>query len=56
MIPDGSVLATIARLLDSGAIQVYIDRVFELADAAEAHRELERGHARGKLVLRVADA
>lgn len=56
VIPDGSVLATIARLLDSGAIQVYIDRVFELSDAAEAHRELERGHARGKLVLRVADA
>ncbi|MFG6444109.1 NADP-dependent oxidoreductase [Microbacterium sp. P07] len=53
--PDGGTLATIGRLLDSGAVQVYIDRVFPLAEAAEAHVELERGHARGKLVLRVSD-
>lgn len=56
VVPDGTVLATIGRLLESGAIQVYVDRVFDMADAAEAHAELERGHARGKLVLRVNDA
>ncbi|MFT4052050.1 MAG: NADP-dependent oxidoreductase [Microbacterium sp.] len=56
MIPDGGVLATIGRLLESGAIQVYIDRVFPLAEAADAHRELERGHTRGKIVLSVGDA
>lgn len=55
-IPDGSVLATLGRLLDSGAIQVYIDQVFDLGDATEAHRALERGHTRGKLVLSVTDA
>ncbi len=54
--PDGSVLATLSRLLDSGAIRVYVDRVFDLADAAAAHTELERGHSRGKIVLRVGDA
>jgi NADPH:quinone reductase-like Zn-dependent oxidoreductase len=53
--PDGSALATIGRLLDSGAVQVYIDRVFDLNDAAAAHAELERGHTRGKIVLRVSD-
>lgn len=53
--PDGGTLATIARLLDSRAVQVYIDRVFELDEAADAHTELERGHARGKIVLRVSD-
>lgn len=53
--PDGGVLATVGRLLDSGAVQVYIDRVFDLADAADAHRQLEGGHTRGKLVLRVSD-
>lgn len=52
-IPDGSALATIARLLDSGAVRVYVDRVFDLAEAAAAHAELERGHTRGKIVLRV---
>lgn len=51
--PDGGVLATIGRLLDSGAIQVYVDRVFPLAEAAAAHTELERGHSRGKIVLTV---
>jgi NADPH:quinone reductase-like Zn-dependent oxidoreductase len=55
VIPDGSALATVGRLLDSGAIQVYIDRVFDLADVADAHTELEKGHVRGKIVLRVSD-
>lgn len=54
-IPDGGALATIARLLDSGAVRVYVDRVFDLAEAAAAHTELERGHTRGKIVLRVSD-
>lgn len=55
VVPDGGALATIARLLDSGAVQVYIDKVFDLGDAAAAHRELEDGHTRGKIVLRVSD-
>jgi len=55
VVPDGAVLATIGRLLDSGAIQVFVDDVFDLGEAAAAHRELERGHARGKIVLRVGE-
>ncbi len=55
VIPDGDALATVARLLESGSIRVFVDRVFDLADAAAAHAELERGHTRGKLVLRVSD-
>lgn len=54
VVPDGGALATIARLLDSGAVQVYIDRVFGLDEAASAHREIELGHTRGKIVLQVA--
>lgn len=54
VIPDGSALATVGRLLDSGAIQVYIDQVFDLREAAAAHRALEEGHTRGKIVLRVS--
>lgn len=56
MVPDGGVLATIARLLESGAIQVFVDRVFPLAEAADAHRALENGHTRGKIVLSVGEA
>lgn len=53
--PDATALSTIARLLDSGAIQVYVERVFELDEAGAAHRHLEEGHTRGKLVLRVSE-
>ncbi|WP_109211507.1 MULTISPECIES: NADP-dependent oxidoreductase [Microbacterium] len=55
VIPDGGALATIARLLDSGSVQVYIEQVFDLAEAADAHRAIETGHTRGKVVLRVSD-
>ena len=29
---------------------------FDLSEAAQAHRELERGHSRGKLVLSIGEA
>lgn len=54
-IPDGGALATIGRLLDSGAVRVYIERVFDLDEAGQAHAAIERGHTRGKVVLRVSD-
>jgi NADPH2:quinone reductase len=37
-----------------GGLRVAIDQVFPLADAAEAHRHLEAGRTRGKLLLGVA--
>lgn len=55
VVPDGGALATVGRLLDSGAVRVFVDRVFDLDEAASAHRELEKGHTRGKIVLRVSD-
>lgn len=39
-------------LVEAGALQVHVDRVFGLEQAAEAHRTLT-GHYLGKLVLRV---
>lgn len=55
VVPDGAALATIGRLLESGSVQVFVDRVHPLADAAQAHRDMETGHTRGKIVLRVSD-
>ncbi len=52
---DGSTLAVISRLLESGDVRVYVDQVFELNQAADAHRALETGHTRGKIVLKVSD-
>lgn len=38
-------------LASEGKLEVSVDRVFPLAEAAEAHRYLQTGHARGKVVL-----
>ncbi len=53
--PDAATLTIITRLINSGDVIVHVDGVFDLADAAAAHRSLEKGHTRGKLVLNVAD-
>ena len=52
---DGSTLAVISRLLESGDVRVFVDQVFALDDAAAAHTSLETGHTRGKIVLTVSD-
>jgi NADPH:quinone reductase-like Zn-dependent oxidoreductase len=46
-------LDALAALIDAGKVRPAIDRVFPLAQAAEAHAYSESGRARGKLVLRV---
>jgi NADPH:quinone reductase-like Zn-dependent oxidoreductase len=40
-------------LLESGAVKVLVDRVFPLAEAADAHRYLESGAHIGKIILTV---
>ncbi|EFL20080.1 NADP-dependent oxidoreductase [Streptomyces sp. C] len=44
-------LGELAALVDSGKLRVHVRRTLPLARAAEAHRELESGHGRGKIVL-----
>ncbi|HEY5223954.1 MAG TPA: NADP-dependent oxidoreductase [Microbacteriaceae bacterium] len=51
--PDARTLAIIAALIGAGDVHVELDTVFDLADAAAAHRALGTGHTRGKIVLRV---
>ena len=53
--PDGSTLAIIGRLLESGDIHVTVDSVFDLESVADAHTALEGGHTRGKIVLSISD-
>ena len=56
VLPNGERLAGIARLIDAGDLEVVIDSEFTLERAADAHRRIEQGHARGKIILRVAPA
>ncbi|MFF5860136.1 NADP-dependent oxidoreductase [Streptomyces sp. NPDC012751] len=46
-------LAELAGLVADGKLAIHIRKTLPLAQAAEAHRELETGHGRGKIVLLV---
>ena len=46
-------LQQIADLVDSGKVKPIIAEVLPLAEAAQAHKKIEKGHTRGKIVLRV---
>jgi NADPH2:quinone reductase len=45
----------ISHLIDRGLVHVPPLNVLRLEDAAHAHRMIETGHVRGKLVLKVAE-
>jgi len=49
--PSKSDLVLLAGLLETGEVAPIIDRRYPLANAAEAMRYLEAGHARGKVVI-----
>lgn len=51
MRPDAYQLDDIAELIEDGDVRVHIEQAFPLEQVAEAHRLLEGGHVRGKLVL-----
>ena len=51
--PNSAQLAWLAERAAAGRLRVEVQRTFPLSDAAEAHRLLEDGHVRGKLVLTV---
>ena len=46
-------LNEMAQLIDEGQVKVYVSKVYPLEQVAEAHRESETWHVRGKLVLEV---
>ena len=49
--PDPDDLAELVAMVEAGTLTVEVARTFPLDQAAEAHREQEAGHVRGKLVL-----
>jgi NADPH:quinone reductase-like Zn-dependent oxidoreductase len=49
--PRGSGLIRLAPWFDDGTLSVEVSRRYFWQDAAAAHREVEQGHTRGKLVL-----
>jgi NADPH:quinone reductase-like Zn-dependent oxidoreductase len=56
MRPDGTQLAELASWIETGALVPQIYKTYPLAEAREAFAELERGRARGKIVVEIASA
>jgi NADPH:quinone reductase-like Zn-dependent oxidoreductase len=52
--PDGSQLAEIVELLKAGRIRPVIDKVFPFGQAKEALAYLEKGRAKGKVVVQMS--
>lgn len=52
--PDGHGLTALASLIESGKLQVNVEKTFDLEDAAAAHRWAEQNSSSGKLVLTVS--
>jgi NADPH:quinone reductase-like Zn-dependent oxidoreductase len=52
--PGTELLGELTRLVAGGAVRPVVDRVHPLSEIAEAHRALERGGVRGKVVVSVS--
>jgi NADPH:quinone reductase-like Zn-dependent oxidoreductase len=52
--PRGGDLEKVNALVDAGKLRPVIGRVYPLEQIADAHRESEKGHVRGKLVIKIA--
>jgi NADPH:quinone reductase-like Zn-dependent oxidoreductase len=55
MHPSGADLSERAALIDQEKLEVVIDRVFPFARIADAFAYLERGHAKGKVVVQMVE-
>jgi NADPH2:quinone reductase len=51
--PNSGELAELAAMAAAGRLKVTVSEVFDLDDAAKAYAELEGGHTRGKIVVRI---
>ncbi len=52
--PDRNDLASLVRLVEDGRVRVEVSSTLPLEQAAQAHRRIEEGHGRGKVVLTLA--
>jgi NADPH:quinone reductase-like Zn-dependent oxidoreductase len=53
--PCGRDMMRLTVALESGVVKPVVDKVFPLMHAGDAHRYLEKGHARGKVILDCRD-
>ena len=51
--PHAEMLGEIGKLIEAGKVKPVVSQVLPLAEAAKAHQQIETGHTRGKIVLKV---
>jgi alcohol dehydrogenase len=51
MRPDGAQLAELASWIDDGSLRPIVHRAYPFDEVRDAFAELERGRARGKIVV-----
>ncbi|MDH5451134.1 MAG: NAD(P)-dependent alcohol dehydrogenase [Candidatus Bathyarchaeota archaeon] len=49
--PNKEDVILVRDLIEAGKVKSVIDRVYPLKEVAEAHRYMEKGHARGKVII-----
>jgi len=55
MSPNGEQLKKIAKLYESGEIKPIIDKTYNFAEAIQALEYLSKGHARGKVIVKIRE-
>lgn len=50
---DPQDLVLLTELLEAGKIRPVIDRTYPLEEIADAHRYVEKGHAKGKVIIKI---
>ena len=51
--PNTGDLVVLKQLIEAGRMMPIINRTYSLSDTADAIRQLEEGHARGKVVITI---
>ena len=49
--PNKEDVIFVRDLIEARKVESVIDRVYPLKEVAEAHRYMEKGHARGKVII-----
>ena len=52
---DPTDLAILTEMIEAGRIRPVVDRTYPLEEITDAHRYVEKGHAKGKVIVRMGE-